>query len=372
MGANLAGGSLAKEHEAPETEEEKTPAVVDDPENWISYVEMGKSVESEKEIADTVISLEDVTDIEIISDFEEKEDVLSMLVPATCAGQWQTPENDLLVAVPQRAGVISVYESANSSSACLGLMAPLTAGKAISLEVTDEGNWYEIVSGEIRGFARTDYFISGSDVLFLANDNGLVAKADSTDKQFFKLELPVAEAFVDYGVKEEDENFGSGINVTKKVGSIREDNEHLTFIIPESDPTYASYSVEDLSAYQTASEERKRLVEMAVSYVGGPYVWGGNSLTNGVDCSGFTQQLYKAIGYDLPRRSVEQANAYTKIPVADVLPGDLVFYARNGQISHVAMYIGDGKIVHARNAQYGIVIGNMSGEYSAISILPRE
>lgn len=85
------------------------------------------------------------------------------------------------------------------------------------------------------------------------------------------------------------------------------------------------------------------IVKEAVKYLGTPYVYGGNSLTNGIDCSGFTQQIYKKFGIDLPRTSTAQSKVSgTRVSIKDALPGDL--YAAPG---HAGIYIGDGKMIHA-------------------------
>ena len=93
------------------------------------------------------------------------------------------------------------------------------------------------------------------------------------------------------------------------------------------------------------------ITDYALSFVGNKYVWGGNSLENGVDCSGFVQQIYKSFGYSLPRNSRYQAQYCLKISEAELQPGDLVFYGNSSGINHVAMYVGDGCIVHASNSK---------------------
>ncbi|HCE78618.1 MAG TPA: hypothetical protein DEP61_07260 [Lachnospiraceae bacterium] len=100
---------------------------------------------------------------------------------------------------------------------------------------------------------------------------------------------------------------------------------------------------------------RKQIVEEAAKYLGHPYVWGGTSLTNGADCSGFVQSLFAKFGYSLPRVAEAQSQSGTQIPVADAEPGDLIFYARNGYVYHVALYIGDGKTIEAYGTAYGII-----------------
>lgn len=87
----------------------------------------------------------------------------------------------------------------------------------------------------------------------------------------------------------------------------------------------------------------------AVNYIGNKYVWGGNSLEDGIDCSGFTKQLYKNFGVSLPRVSRYQAQSNISITREELQPGDLVFYEKNGVINHVAIYLGEDYIIHASN-----------------------
>ncbi len=98
------------------------------------------------------------------------------------------------------------------------------------------------------------------------------------------------------------------------------------------------------------------LVAYAKQFVGNPYVWGGTSLTNGTDCSGFTQAVYRKFGYSIPRTSRQQAKVGRSVSASNLQAGDLVFYASGGTVNHVAIYIGGGKIVHASNPKDGIKI----------------
>ena len=100
--------------------------------------------------------------------------------------------------------------------------------------------------------------------------------------------------------------------------------------------------------------KRQEVADFAVQFVGNPYVWGGTSLTNGADCSGFVMSVFAEFGYSLPRVAAAQYGASQKKNLNQLEVGDLVFYG-NG-ISHVALYIGNGKVVHALNSSKGIVI----------------
>ena len=103
------------------------------------------------------------------------------------------------------------------------------------------------------------------------------------------------------------------------------------------------------------------LAEFACRFVGNPYVWGGTSLINGTDCSGFVQSVYQHYGISLERISREQARTagqVVEVSLKTLQPGDLLFYAKGGTVTHVAIYIGNGKIVHAAGKKYGIIISD--------------
>lgn len=116
---------------------------------------------------------------------------------------------------------------------------------------------------------------------------------------------------------------------------------------------------------------RDDMVSYALQFVGNPYVYGGTSLTNGTDCSGFTMGIYKNFGMSISRTSGEQATNGKSIKSSELKKGDLVFYASGGRINHVAMYIGNGKIVHASNSRTGIIVSNMNYRtpYKYVSII---
>lgn len=116
--------------------------------------------------------------------------------------------------------------------------------------------------------------------------------------------------------------------------------------------------IEESKQEQYIGEE---VVSYAKQFLGGRYVYGGNSLTNGVDCSGFTQQVMKHFGVNIQRSSRTQyaSNGY-KVSEQDLLPGDLVFYGSNGRtIDHVAIYAGNGQIIHASDAKTGIKMSDL-------------
>ena len=117
------------------------------------------------------------------------------------------------------------------------------------------------------------------------------------------------------------------------------------------------------SSSSSGSGSGSSVVDFATQFVGNPYVWGGTSLTGGADCSGFTQSVYANFGVSLPRTSYEQQNAGTEVSYADAQPGDLICYG-----GHVAIYMGNGRIVHASNSQDGIKISNDATYRTIVSV----
>ena len=121
-------------------------------------------------------------------------------------------------------------------------------------------------------------------------------------------------------------------------------------------------AAEEAEAQRVA--KRQAVVDFALQFEGNPYVYGGTSLTNGADCSGFVMSVFANFGYSLPRVAAAQCDASTKKDISQLEPGDLVFYG-NGYVDHVALYIGDGKIIHASGAATGIKISNYDYEQPA-------
>ncbi len=145
-------------------------------------------------------------------------------------------------------------------------------------------------------------------------------------------------------------NSGSSAEDSDTTGTTTEDSN-------ASDDTTESDSTEDSAASEDLQTTRQEIVDFALQFVGNPYVWGGTSLTNGADCSGFVLSVMANFDISLPRTAAEQYNASEKVELSEVEPGDLIFYGEG--ISHVALYIGDGKIVHASNSATGIIVSDM-------------
>jgi cell wall-associated NlpC family hydrolase/uncharacterized protein YgiM (DUF1202 family) len=221
--------------------------------------------------------------------------------------------------------------------------------------VKDYGDWVEIVlgadeetGGDFTGFLSKDYIkmtvefkfaISVEEEQRILREQQEAERAEAERKA--KLAQEEAERKEAARKAEEDrKNNNSSSNNSNNSNSSNNDS-----------PSHSGSN----------SELRSDIIEYAQKFVGNRYVWGGTSLTKGADCSGFVQAVYADFGYSIPRVSRDQASsAGRKVSESDMLPGDLVFYANSrGTVNHVAMYIGNGMIVHAANSRQGIIRSNV-------------
>lgn len=214
------------------------------------------------------------------------------------------------------------------------------SGSGVSIIDEDELNYLIRINSE-----KSDLVCKGMIKL-----QGTITKA-KTDSSI--ISSPSQSASVVASIKQ-----GEMLMALEKKGSFYKVkyNDTVGFIYSTSVDEAKLTELIDESNSQGKGEE---VVAYAKQFLGGRYVYGGNSLTSGVDCSGFAQQVMKHFNVSLARSSREQyaSNGYS-ISEADIMPGDLVYYGRRG-VDHVAIYAGNGKIVHANDESTGIIISNL-------------
>lgn len=253
----------------------------------------------------------------------------------------------------------------------------------------EENGWYQIQSGAVKGYVDKQYILSGYD----AN-----VKAMETMKNMLKVNCdvlnvrqePSQDCSVSTKVRTgelleivEGENNGwYKININNLEGYVKAEYVDSIYTLPVAETvvklvatdTTRSSSGKTYSANldQSVSQTAVDLINYAYQFLGNPYVYGGNSLTNGIDCSGFVKQIYAKYGYSLPRTSSAYPNVGTRISYTDAKPGDILVYRYGDGSGHVAIYIGNGQIVHASTPKTGICIGNayFTTPYCAVRVLP--
>lgn len=251
---------------------------------------------------------------------------------------------------------LNVREEPSEDGKLVGKMS-----KNSGCEVMDiSDGWAYIKSGKVTGYVKAEFLLTGKEArahadevatdMAVCNSGGLrVREEPSTESPVITLvaegeELEVVEQ-LDGWVKimlDDEEAYVSAeyVNIAKK----------LERAVTQTELIYG----------KGVSDVRVDLVNYAKQFLGNPYVWGGTSLTNGADCSGFAQSVFKNYGVSLPRTSAAQSAVGTKVSLSEAQPGDLIFYANNGRVNHVAIYIGGGQVIHASNARTGIKISNAS------------
>lgn len=251
-------------------------------------------------------------------------------------------------------GNLNIRKEANSSSTIVGKMTNYAA-----CEILDEANgFYKIKTGNAEGYVSKDYIVIGEQALEIARKEARnmatvttaslrVRSSASTDSEILATvnkdeELVVIEE-LDGWVK---------VEVDNHQGYVSKDYVSTAIKLKTGN------TMKELSYGNGVSDVRVDLVNYALKFVGNRYVWGGTSLTKGVDCSGFTMKIYQKYGVSLPHYSGSQPSYGKKITRSQLQPGDLIFYGEGGKINHVAIYIGNGQIVHAANKRAGIKISN--------------
>ena len=258
----------------------------------------------------------------------------------------------------------------------------LTSKAAGDIIETLDG-WYKIKSGTVTGYIAADpeLIATGQEAKDLAMQNATQMAIITTDVLNVRVEpntdskiwtqivkderYPVVDqqdGWVQIDLGSVDAEDGSQDGDEKAYISTRDNNVEVRYALneaikftPAKDSSSGASS--DGSGSSTKQSRRSQLVNYALQFVGNRYVWGGTSLTNGVDCSGFTMRVMEKFGVSLPHYSGSQAQMGKKVTSATMKPGDLIFYAgSNGKVNHVAIYIGNGRIVHAasRRAPEGL------------------
>ena len=147
----------------------------------------------------------------------------------------------------------------------------------------------------------------------------------------------------------------TGVATISSTGKIKGKKEGTTTITVQSASNKSKKQTFKLTVIDPLDAKRKEVVKYAKKFKGNKYVYGGTSLTNGTDCSGFTMSVYKHFGYNLPRTSGSQSSYGKKVSsLSDAKPGDLLFYSKNSTVNHVALYMGNNKVIHASNPSTGI------------------
>ena len=268
--------------------------------------------------------------------------------------------------------------------------------KSVGEFISEQDGWYEIESGSVTGFVKAEYCVTGEDAVSLAREVGTrigtvntttlkVREEPGMDAVVLGLvpigdELIVTEEIGDWGKVDIEEGFGY-VSIdyvelsTEFVKAESKAEEEARLAREEAERKAAQEAARKAAAKKSSSsssgssnhnvqapvitsgsgsEMGSAVANFACQFVGNPYVYGGTSLTNGADCSGFVMSVYNNFGVSLPHSSAADRSVGSSVDgLANAQPGDIVCYS-----GHVGIYVGDGKIVHASTSKTGIIISN--------------
>lgn len=251
-------------------------------------------------------------------------------------------------------------------------------------------DWFHVTSGSVEGYIKAEYFIYGQAALEVIDDYVTRYVQVQADRLNVRKDADIESKRIGYLDQDEKapmvENCGDWIKIQYSHGE--EGYVSSQYVLVQEEFTYARSIEEErrererlkaLQERQNASEEsipenvsnvtppdmnyasntelREEIVNYAMQFLGNKYVHGGNSLTEGTDCSGFTSLIYADFGYSIGRTpSGQLSSAGRAIDYSEIQKGDIICYGKNGKCTHVAIYIGDGQIIHEANARKGVVI----------------
>ncbi|MBD5459340.1 MAG: SH3 domain-containing protein [Lachnospiraceae bacterium] len=288
---------------------------------------------------------------------------------------------------------VNVRSTPDENGEILGKLYDKSAGTFIS----EENGWYQIKSGNVTGYVKAEYCVTGDDALDLAKEVGTRIATVETTTLFVRKEATTESAVLgmvpdgdELLVLEETDGWAK-VNIEEGDGWISKDYVSIVteFVSAESreeeEARLAKEAEERRKAQEAAAKKVAQnnaanssnnsgtsaapstnytvgegnelgvaVAQYALQFVGNPYVYGGTSLTNGADCSGFVMSVYANFGVSLPHSSgADRKQGYAVDGLENAQPGDLICYS-----GHVALYIGNGQIVHASSRKTGIKVSN--------------
>ena len=251
--------------------------------------------------------------------------------------------------VTQTDSYINIRKEATTDSEIVGIM----KNNAVATVTGTEDGWYQITSGSISGYIKAEYLTVGDQALL----DSVKTRTATIETETLKVR---SEASTDASVVTlagQDEQLTVTDEQTPGWAKV-ETSDGEGYISTEYAEVADTYQYAEKPEVESAqSSSGSSVISYASQFLGNPYVWGGTSLTNGVDCSGFVMQVYAHYGISLPHSSSALRSVGRGVSYSEAQPGDIICYS-----GHVALYIGGGQIIHASNPSDGISLSKEAFE----------
>ena len=287
---------------------------------------------------------------------------------------------------------VNVRTEPNTDSAIVGKIYNGAVAQILSI-AGEEDDWFQIVSGNVEGYIKAEFFLYGDAAVAVIDDYVTRYATVLADRLNVRKEPDIESSRIGYIDKGEKvkmlENLGEWLKVQytdKSTGyvaaqyvTISEEFVYAKSLEEEARERAEKKALEERKRiseaqaaestvinvtppnviYSTNEELRQQIIDYAMQYLGNKYIHGGQTLAGGTDCSGFTSLVYKEFGYSLSRTPEGQlSKAGRSIDYSEAQPGDIICYGSKGRCTHVAMYIGNGQILHSANSRKGVIISN--------------
>lgn len=263
---------------------------------------------------------------------------------------------------------LKVREAKNTDCAVLTLV----SGEESFEVIREDKDWVKImVDGDTKGFVSKEYVditVKFKKAVSIEEEREAARKKAAAEAAAARAEQEAQQRQQQQASSNSGSSSSSSSSGSSSSSSSSGSSSHKSSSSGSSNKSSSSSSSHKSSGGGNSSNgsgdvigsgDGSAIASYALQFVGNPYVYGGTSLTNGTDCSGFTMSVFRKFGISLPRTSGSQSGVGRKISVSEARAGDLIFYARNGHVNHVALCIGGGRVVHASNPSVGITTSNI-------------